>query len=84
MHNVDLSSIVSGHTDYAKKIDEILISLGYADDDEEAGGPLRKCVSSHKLKEHRDPSLFRSQSMDSFLVVSKKGGPSNILLLREK
>ena len=82
MLNVDLSSIVSGHTDYAKKIDEILISLGYADDDDESGGPLRRCVSSHKLKEHRDEKLFRSQSMESFLIVSK-GGAKTLKVLEK-
>lgn len=69
MKNVDLSHIVAGHTDYADKIDDILISLGYA---EEVGiaGELRKSVSTTNLKEKEIP-LERALSVDSFLHLHK-------------
>ena len=73
MMNVDLSSIVSGHMEYANKIDDILLSLGYADEVEETVA-LRRCLSTHGFKEHREHELYRSESMDSFLV---KGGPKS-------
>lgn len=68
---VDLSSIVSGHMDYADKIDEILVSLGYAEDDD-GTHILRKSSSSHNLRAEGS-KIVRSQSLDSLVLVKKCG-----------
>lgn len=81
MRNVDLSSIVSGHLEYANKIDEILLSLGYADEEEDFG--LRRCLSCHSFREHRDCALSRSESMDSFLALRGSSNSTGLRIIPE-
>lgn len=78
MHNVDLSSIVAGHRDYATKIDEILEFLGYGV--EELDGPiqLRKTHSSHNIRE-KTPPLIRSSSEESFFLVKTHANPPDLI-----
>jgi len=67
MQNVDLSHIVTGHTDYASKIDEILTYLGYADeiDNGLGNGDLFRSVSAYNLRE-KEKVHKRTPSVDSF------------------
>ena len=73
---VDLSSIVSGHMDYADKIDEILISLGYAEEEEPLHA-LRKSSSCSNLRS-KDKTLTRSHSVDSLVIVRKAEAIKNM------
>jgi len=66
MLNEDLSHIVTGHTDYAEKIDEILIYLNYAEE-LDITSELRRSVSSHNLRE-KEKVHRRSPSVDSILL----------------
>lgn len=68
MHNVDLSSIVAGHRDYATKIDEILEFLGYGVEDLDGSAQLRRTHSSHNIRE-KTSTLTRYPSEDSFFLV---------------
>lgn len=68
MLNVDLSSIVAGHRDYATKIDEILEFLGYGVEDLDEKTQLRKTHSSHNIRE-KMPTLARSSSEESFFLL---------------
>jgi hypothetical protein len=84
MVNEDLSHIVLGHTDYAAKIDEILIHLGYAEEFE-THDDLRRTVSSYNLRE-KEKIHKRTPSFDSFnpkyhkhvdIISDLKADPNN-------
>lgn len=69
MHNVDLSSIVAGHRDYATKIDEILEFLGYGMEELDGPTQLRRTHSSNNIRE-KEVTLHRCTSEESFFLVT--------------
>uniref|UniRef100_L7M7A7 Transmembrane and coiled-coil domain-containing protein 4 n=1 Tax=Rhipicephalus pulchellus TaxID=72859 RepID=L7M7A7_RHIPC len=74
MFNIDLSDVVSGHTDYVKKMDIILKAVGIqtCDDVLEADPSMRKSKSYAPDRDEnlRGPQMHRSRS-DSVLCTKK-------------